>query len=129
MIESVFRFSLENTLAFKGIICSPGIKFMDTSFSPLETFKRAINYWWLIFLLMLLGGLSGWAIHLFKPAVYEASAAISFAIDYGQTGQLTDVEEDQMLGLVGDVIASPQVINSVIAKAQQEGLNIRPGCF
>jgi hypothetical protein len=95
---------------------------MDISFSPLETFRRALQYWWLVFLLMVLGGLIGWAIHLLKPPVYEASAVITFAIDYGQTGQLTDVEEDQMLGLAGDVIASPLVINRVFDKAQQEGL-------
>jgi hypothetical protein len=99
---------------------------MDISFSPLETFRRALQYWWLVFLLMLLGGLIGWTTHLLKPPVYEASAVISFAIDYGQTGQLTDVEEDQMLGLAGDVIASPLVINRVIDKAQQEGLKIDP---
>jgi hypothetical protein len=75
---------------------------------------------------MLLGGLVGWGIHLLKSPVYEASAMISFAIDYGQTGQLTDVEEDQMLGLAGDVIASPLVINRVIDKAQQEGLKFDP---
>ena len=102
---------------------------MNTSFSPLETFKRAIDYWWLVFLLMLFGGLCGWAIHLLKPPIYEASASISFAIDYGQTGQLTDVEEDQMLGLAGDVISSPQVVKSVIAKAQQEGVILEPAVF
>lgn len=102
---------------------------MDKSFSPLETFKRALRYWWLIFLLMVIGGLTGWVIHLLRPATYEASATISFAIDYGQTGQLTDVEEDQMLGLVGDVIASPQVIDKVIAHGQQEGLIIDPVVF
>jgi len=102
---------------------------MDTSFSPLETFNKALRYWWLVFLLMVIGGLTGWVIHLLRPATYEASASISFAIDYGQTGQLTDVEEDQMLGLVGDVIASPQVIDKVIARGQQEGLIIAPAVF
>jgi len=97
---------------------------MNQSFSPIDTFNRILNSWWWVFLFMLLGGAVGSAIHAFRPPVYEATAKISFNIDYTHSGQLSDVEEDQMLGVAGDVIGSTAVLEKVVSAAQVHGISI-----
>ena len=97
---------------------------MNQSFSPIEAFNRILNSWWWVFLFMLLGGAVGWGIHTSRPPLYESSAKISFNIDYTHSGQLSDVEEDQMLGVAGDVIASPDVLAKVVSGAQARGISI-----
>jgi len=97
---------------------------MNRSFSPMDSFNRVLRSWWWVFLFTLLGGVGGWSIHALRPPVYESSAKISFNIDYTHSGQLTDVEEDQILGVVGDVIASPEVLDKVVSAAQAKGISI-----
>jgi capsular polysaccharide biosynthesis protein len=97
---------------------------MNQPFSPMDTFNRVLRSWWWVFLLTLLGGVVGWSIHALRPPVYESSAKISFNIDYTHSGQLTDVEEDQILGVAGDVIASPGVLDKVVSAAQAKGISI-----
>jgi capsular polysaccharide biosynthesis protein len=97
---------------------------MNQSFSPIDVFNRILNSWWWVFLFTLLGGAVGYGIHTFRPPVYESSAKISFNIDYTHSGQLTDVEEDQMLGVAGDVIGSPAVLDKVVSAAQSKGISI-----
>ncbi len=87
---------------------------MNLSFSPADTFNRVLDSWRWVFLFILLGGLAGWTFHTLRPPVYESTASISFNIDYTHSGQLTDVEEDQILGVAGDVISSPQVLQKVV---------------
>jgi hypothetical protein len=97
---------------------------MNQSFSPIDAFNRILNSWWWVFLFMLLGGAVGYGIHAFHPPVYESTAKISFNIDYTHSGQLSDVEEDQMLGVAGDVIGSTAVLEKVVSAAQAKGISI-----
>lgn len=97
---------------------------MNQSFSPVESFNRVLDSWWWVFLFILLGGLVGWGIHTFRPPVFESAAKISFNIDYAHSGQLSDVEEDQMMGIAGDVISFPAVLDRVVSAAQTRGISI-----
>ena len=97
---------------------------MNQSFSPIDTFNRILNSWWWVFLFMVLGGAVGWGIHASRLPVYESSAKISFNIDFTHTGQLSDVEEDQILSIAGDVIDSPAVLEKVVGAAQAQGIAI-----
>ncbi len=97
---------------------------MNQSFSPIDAFNRILNSWWWVFLCMLLGGAVGYGIHAFHLPVYESTARISFTIDYTHSGQLTDVEEDQILGVTGDVMGSTAVLQKVVSAAQAQGISI-----
>jgi hypothetical protein len=97
---------------------------MNQTFSPVESFNRVLDSWWWVFLFILLGGLVGWGIHAIRPPVYESSAKITFNIDYAHSGQLSDVEEDQMMGIAGDVISSRAVLDKVVSAAQTLGISI-----
>ncbi len=91
---------------------------------PYSGFTRLIRYWWVIVLFGLMGGILGWLIHFVRQPVYQASNDLHIGIDFTRTGFLTDIEEDQMMGLVGDVIESDTVLSLVIEHAQKSGLTI-----
>jgi hypothetical protein len=95
---------------------------MGELFTPLDTLKNGFRFWWWILILFLIGGMTGFGISELRPAVYEATALISFHIDYAQTGQLTDIEEDDMVGVGGDLAASSNVLEQVVMRANNQGL-------
>lgn len=96
----------------------------ETAFAPLNALVNAIRYWWVIFILMVIGGLAGWMIHTARPPVYEAAAHLSASIDFVSTGPLTQYEEDVALNAVGDFINSEIVIQQVIERAAAQGIQI-----
>lgn len=89
---------------------------------PRDVFLHSLRYWWLLALVSFAGGAVGFLLFQFKPPLYETRAIISVGIDFTQTGYLTDIEEDQMIGMVGDVISSTEVINKVEMIARNENL-------
>jgi uncharacterized protein involved in exopolysaccharide biosynthesis len=89
---------------------------MNPSFTPYNTLENAFRTWWLLVVLMLLGGLAGFAANRARPPLYEAHAAISITIDFTRTGQLEDYEEDYVIGQAGGLIASSQVRDAVAAQ-------------
>ena len=93
---------------------------MLESFSPVERFLKTIQYWWLVTGFMIVGGLFGLIVYSIQPDIFEASAVISIGIDYSRAGLLTDIEEDQIVEIIGDVISSPDVLNQVSAKAWEQ---------
>lgn len=97
---------------------------MTEEYSPLATLNRALRSWWLIVVFMVLGGGAGWIFQLVRPPVYEAYARLSTNIDFTRMGMLTDIEQDQVVGMVGDVITSPTVIEAVVSAARSEGIPI-----
>ncbi len=62
---------------------------------------------------MVLGAGAGWLIHQVKSPVYEAKSTISTAINYAETGFLTDLEEDHALSIIGDVVLSDAVLSEL----------------
>ncbi|MEJ5200930.1 MAG: hypothetical protein WHV66_01745 [Anaerolineales bacterium] len=97
---------------------------MSEEYAPLTTLDRALRNWWIIVICVVLGGGIGWIIHSFRLPVYEAHARLSTNIDFTRMGLLTDIEQDQVVGMVGDVITSPAVFEAVASAARDEGIHV-----
>ena len=94
---------------------------MQPSFVPINHFKKAIEYWWVIVALMILGGVSGWLLSIINQPLYESKATLSTSIDYVQSGYLTDIEEDQILNLVGDNLLSDVIMDAMVIRMSDLG--------
>jgi hypothetical protein len=92
-------------------------------FSPREAVERIFSRWWIIVILMVLGGLGGWTYHHFRSPVYEAKADLVISMDFSKRA-LTQYEEDYAFGTVGALILSDAVRGQVITKVQAEGIQI-----
>lgn len=86
---------------------------MNEGFSAADLFDRNIKHWWVIFVCMLLGAGIGWLVHQAKAPIYEAKSTITTAINYAETGYMTDLEEDHALSTIGDVINSDIVLTAL----------------
>ncbi len=102
---------------------------MDKPFYPRDTLEQALRSWWLIVLFMVLGGGAGLIFSLMRPPVYDAKAVFTTSIDTTRTGQMTDVEVDQAIGIVGDIISSSNVMAEVVQKGKSAGLSINAANF
>lgn len=97
---------------------------MDEDFSPSRTFGKVIHLWWVLALLMIVGGMCGvWVSRLHKP-VYESKAVITSVLDYSQIGQIDDTDEDQIYVAIGQIIGSSAVENEVVAQVKTEKLDL-----
>jgi uncharacterized protein involved in exopolysaccharide biosynthesis len=95
----------------------------NQEFSLYESMERALARWWMMVILMIIGGSAGWIFHLFYPPVYEAKAVITINMDF-EKRQLTQYEEDSAFSAAGAIITSSDVKNLVIAEAQVNGYSI-----
>lgn len=86
---------------------------MENETAPGDHFDRLIQFWWVLVVCMVLGAGIGWLIHLTQPSIYEAKSTISVAINYAETGFMTDLEEDHALSVVGEAILSDDVIKDL----------------
>jgi len=102
---------------------------MDKAFYPRDTLDQAIHSWWLIVVFMVLGGVAGLVFSLIRPPVYDAKAVFTTSIDSARTGQMTDVEVDQAIGIVGDIISSTDVTAQVVQKGKAAGITIDAAKF
>lgn len=91
--------------------------------------KRSIRDWWVLVLAAIIGAGVGWAIFQYRTPVYQAAGVLSIGIDFTRTGSLTDIEEDQVLGIVGDVLTSPGVISSVLQKTEAAQIQLSQETF
>jgi hypothetical protein len=41
----------------------------ENLFSPLNVLMNAVRFWWVVFLMMIIGGLVGWLIHFLRAGV------------------------------------------------------------
>ena len=95
-------------------------------FTPLETVHLILKRWWLLVLFMLLGAGAGWLFHSLQAPVYESRAVFASSIDFSKTGELSELQEDMVIVLIGDVIKSTSVINETLSAAAVEGFVIDP---
>jgi hypothetical protein len=102
---------------------------MNDRLKPLETIEVSIRLWWILAILMVLGGGSGYIIFALVPPTYESLAEFSFLIDYTKTEKLTDIESDQASVTAGDVFLSTEVVNNVIDAAAQQGIVLTQESF
>jgi len=99
---------------------------MTEDFSTVDLLSRALRYWKLVILMMIVGGLAGWLYHLTRPALYQSDAAISFAFNIARFGNLTESQQDTAMGAAGFIIASTPVPEYVSDQARQRGISIDP---
>lgn len=99
-------------------------KRMEAEFIPMDDFIKTLKYWWIIVLFMLGGVVTGFVVHTICPPIYESQAEITTSINFVQTGVLTDEQQDQAVGAVGDLIRSTEVINIVLKKITDENISI-----
>jgi hypothetical protein len=93
-------------------------------FVPSETIKRAMHYWWVLLLCMLVGGALGALIVSIQKPVYESQASITTAIDFAYAGRLSSDEEDYLISTIGDVIDSAKVLDRVKELAASRNISL-----
>lgn len=98
----------------------------DGEFTPLSELEHLIRSWPLLLLLALWGGAVGWLLHRAQPPVYEARATFYISLDFTQTGDLTQFEEDHAVSVASAVLQGGPVLDRVAAAAQAEGLDVEP---
>lgn len=94
---------------------------IEGEYSLSDTFSRAVRYWWLTAVLMIIGGLLGLLVSAVQKPVYESNSVITTVIDFAYAGRLTDYEEDHLLTAVGDLISSSEVLDEVVAAGVEAG--------
>lgn len=52
--------------------------------SPLDMLERTLRRWWMLAVLMVLGGAVGWTLSLFQHPIYEATAVYQVSLDEQQ---------------------------------------------
>jgi hypothetical protein len=93
-------------------------------FTPLEIFEYTWQRWWLVVALILAGGLFGYAFQFVQPPIYEAAASFVVTINFTETGNLTQFEEDHAVGAAGNLMLSIVVIDQVLLDVQALGLDL-----
>jgi len=97
----------------------------NSEFVPIENFKRILKFWWLILLLSIAGGITGFIIHRHKPPIYEATAVFMASIDFNKISTpytLTQYDED--ISLVTVEVVLKQALPSVEAFIRDSNLPV-----
>ena len=97
---------------------------MPVEIYPRTLFQRVLRGWWLVVVLMLLGGVAGYLAHLSRPPVYEGRASIAFAFDLARTGKISAAEEDMAMGTLAAILYYPPVPDQVIRIARIQGIDL-----
>ena len=97
---------------------------MDNDFSPLETINLILRKWWLLALMLAVGGLVGILFFQMRQPIYEATVSFAMGIDYTRTGPITQYDEDHALGMAGALITSSRIKEKVVEKAAYRGIDI-----
>ena len=102
----------------------PAIDYTTGQLVPLALLSNVVRYWYVMFLLIALGGLLGLLFSMFRPPVYEAVARFGGSIDYVSTGPLTQYEEDIAYDTIANILLSKDVMQAVIDSANAEEIAI-----
>ena len=86
-------------------------------FVPRDSLSHALRYWWLLVILAILGAGSGQLFHKLTPPLYESRAILSVSIDFTRSGYLNDIEQDKIIGMVGDLISSSMTRDRITSSA------------
>ncbi len=85
----------------------------------MEQIESFIKNWPRAVLCMLAGALIGWIAWMFLPQDYTAVAGLSIIVDYNHTGKLTDLEEDQIVGITEDILHSREIMETVFQASSE----------
>lgn len=97
---------------------------MKKDFSPRKKILILVKYWWVITILAIAGGIFAFFVSKFRQPIYDAKATISAGIDYSQTGQMSEADQDRAYQAVGSIIVSDEVREKVIQEAGNSGILI-----
>jgi uncharacterized protein involved in exopolysaccharide biosynthesis len=98
----------------------------DGDYRGMSLFDEAVKSWWLIPLLVLIGGLAGWVFTKVEPEIFEARAQFSISLDVTKTGSMTQYEEDIALNTAGFLISAPAILEKTSQDASKKGIVIDP---
>jgi hypothetical protein len=95
-------------------------------FSPIKHLSNLLKLWWIPVITALLGGFAGNLFHTRHLPIYEASASFYVTLDFNKIGvsPLTQYDEDVALAVTQGVLQSDEVLKSVTAETQAQGLRI-----
>ncbi|HVN53815.1 MAG TPA: Wzz/FepE/Etk N-terminal domain-containing protein [Anaerolineaceae bacterium] len=96
---------------------------------PYVWLERSFRNWWLIVLMMILGGLAGLAADWLQPPIYEAKARFLFHINMIETGSIPQQDEEIILSTANSLLTSSAVRDQVITAAKAENISITPEQF
>jgi hypothetical protein len=85
----------------------------EKEYSPLDGYRYAINNWWLIFGLIIIGGVIGMLFHPLRPPLYETKAVFAIHIDFNQSGWLSEFEQDYAINTARYLMHSDPVVGRV----------------
>ncbi len=97
---------------------------MKKDFSPRKSILILINYWWVLSILAVTGGIFAFFVSKFHHPVYDAKAILSADINYTQTGQMSEAEQDRAYQAVSSIIVSDAVLEKVIQESDDQGIQI-----
>lgn len=114
-----------------GIIASNETPMNESPLSPLShgfsvyhTLTLALQRWWVMALLVFMGGLCGLAFDLLLPPDYEAGFYVLVGIDQTNAGELTQYEQDVLFESVGGILYAPSMLQQVATTATAQGMKV-----
>ena len=97
------------------------------SFAPAESLSRVLRRWWLLALLIAVGGLAGLGVDALRPQPFEAGFRYLTNIDVTTSGELTQYQEDITYEAVGALLFSPKLQEQALQEVRQQGLDLPAG--
>jgi uncharacterized protein involved in exopolysaccharide biosynthesis len=104
----------------------------SNEFSPYEYFIRVIDFWWIVALATILGGVFGYIFYHLHPPVYEATATYNVTIDLNRFPfqnvrvDMVQYNEDLALNITQGILLSQEVRDKVISHADTLGIPLTP---
>jgi hypothetical protein len=98
-----------------------------------QEFHLILHRWWLIALLTIVGGLSGWVVGYFLPPVYEATAFYKVDLNEDEVvkrdslpgiASLDYARTNLYLGPVADMFFDPEISTELVLSAAQNGISM-----
>lgn len=93
-------------------------------FSACHALTLALQRWWVIALLVLMGGLCGLVVDLLLPPDYEAGFYVLVGIDQTNAGELTQYEQDVLFESIGGILYAPSMLQQVATTASAYGIEV-----
>ena len=104
----------------------------SNEFSPYEYFIRVIDFWWIVALATILGGVFGYIFYHLHPPIYEATATYNVTIDLNRFPfqsvrvDMVQYNEDLALNITQGILLSQEVRDKVISHADTLGIPLTP---
>ena len=102
-------------------------------FIALDQFKRIIKFWWLIAMMMIIGGVGGYLFHRTHPPQYDANASFFASIDSTKMPDLPidryQYDEDISLVVIEAILRSSAVQQATLDAARAQGMSLDAETF